>query len=146
MKHRPNRTEAIAELIELLATRLHTSAYAHGLTPAQWNALRFLDRANASARTLTAFARYQGTTKGSASQTLSLLQRKGLVRPEASPDDRRVNLLSLTQEGSALLHHDPMRTLRSALTKVPPGELDPFLIVLERLLRDVFDGDVAVES
>ena len=49
------------------------------LNPAQWEALRYLGRANRYSRTPTALTHYLGATKGTVSQTVIALERKGLA-------------------------------------------------------------------
>ena len=51
-----------------------------GLNPAQWDALRYLSRANRFSRTPAALADYAGSTRGTISQTLIALEQKGLRR------------------------------------------------------------------
>lgn len=99
------------------------------LNPAQWEALRYLSRANRYSRTPTALTRYLGATKGTVSQTMIALERKGLVRRAADPRDRRGVRLALTARGRANLQRDPMLDLLDAV--------DPAL--LSRLETDLSD-------
>ena len=78
-----------------------------GLNPAQWEALRYLDRANRFSNSPTALARYLGATKGTVSQTLIALERKGLITRMPRPDLRRSVALGLTAKGRAQLERDP---------------------------------------
>jgi len=81
------------------------------LNPAQWEALRYLGQANRYSRTPTALTRYLGATKGTVSQTVIALERKGLVRRADDPRDRRGVRLGLTARGRANLQQDPMLDL-----------------------------------
>lgn len=81
------------------------------LNPAQWEALRYLGKANRYSRTPTALTRYLGSTKGTVSQTVIALERKGLVRRAEDPRDRRGVRLGLTARGRANLDRDPMGEL-----------------------------------
>src|SRR3974390_1460815 len=89
----------IAELL-LLAGRLgQTEGYDGNLSPAQWMALRFFARANSFSRTPSAFAEFQATTRGTASQAIKALQAGGdLGRQRAKADGRSV-ALHLTDKG-----------------------------------------------
>src|SRR5581483_1540762 len=89
------RSRALVELIERLGRIAHLRGFHLNLNPAQWGALRFLARANPSARTTTVFARANGTTQGTATQTISALVRKGLVSRSPDPEDRRIMRLDL---------------------------------------------------
>ena len=100
--------ERIAALIERIGRLLRTDAHAGGLLPVQWEALRYLDRANRFSRTPAALTAYLGLTKGTVSQTLNALEAKGLVVKRVDPGDRRSRSLSLSLAGRALLGRDPL--------------------------------------
>jgi DNA-binding MarR family transcriptional regulator len=102
---------AIAELLEAVSRDLRSRAFAGGLNPAQWAALRFFARANASARTVTAFAAAHRTTSGTATRTVAALVRKNHLTRFPLPADRRVSRLDLTKTGKMLLRADPLRGL-----------------------------------
>jgi DNA-binding MarR family transcriptional regulator len=70
----------VAELVEQLGHCACSEAFQGGLNPAQWSALRYIERANRFSRTVSAFARYHGTTRGTASQTIRALVQKGFLR------------------------------------------------------------------
>ncbi len=105
----------IAELLDRLGRATHALQFVHGLNPAQWEALRFLGRANRYSRSPTILAEYLGTTKGTASQTLRALEDKGYVRRCKDCADRRGVTLEITSEGRALLDLDPMRDIEQAV-------------------------------
>jgi len=114
MSHNSNALEA-AHLIDRLE-RLHRSEEAAtGLNSAQWQALRYLARANRFSRTPAALADYLGSTRGTVSQTLIALEQKGHVVREASGRDRRSVDLSLTPIGQQTLADDPIHRLASDL-------------------------------
>jgi DNA-binding MarR family transcriptional regulator len=106
------------------------------LNPAQWEALRFLGQANRYSRTPTALTRYLGSTKGTVSQTLIALERKGLVRRSDDPRDRRGVRLGLTSRGRANLQRDPLLDLLagidSGLLSRLEADLGDLLIHLQR--------------
>ncbi len=109
----------IAALIERIG-RFARAREAATLAPAQWEALRFIARANTFSRQPTAVAAWLATTKGTASQTLMALERKGLIRKARHPSDGRATRLEATPEGLALLQDDPMRGLVEAIARLPP--------------------------
>jgi DNA-binding MarR family transcriptional regulator len=106
----PNRAN-IAELVDRLGRIAHSLQFSCGLNPAQWEALRFLARANRYSSTPSALAEYLGTTKGTVSQTLIALEAKGFIRRKRCLDDRRSVKLSLTASGRDMLEKDPIRML-----------------------------------
>ncbi len=86
----------------------HGLQYASGLNPAQWEALRFIARANRYSRSPGAIARYLGTTRGTVSQTLIALEAKGYIRRLRCDADRRALTVDLTDSGRALIENDPL--------------------------------------
>jgi DNA-binding MarR family transcriptional regulator len=109
------------EIVELLiqAGRLGLSAQRNSkLTASQWMALRFLARANKFSRTLSGFADYQATTRGTASQTIKALERNGFLKRERSAHDGRSYILRLTRNGHSVLNEDPMRVLVEAVEQL----------------------------
>ena len=112
--------QGIADLIERMGRLAHTRQYAADLNPAQWEALRYLDRANRFSRSPSALAAFLGATKGTISQTLIALERKGLVTRERSRRDRRSVTLQLTEAGKALLTDDPLTDLARAAGRLSP--------------------------
>ncbi len=77
-----------------------------GLVPVQWEALRYLARANALSNSPGALARYLGSTKGTVSQTLLSLEKKGLIEKQTRGGDGRSVKLMLTEQGKAKLTED----------------------------------------
>lgn len=109
----PDAVEA-AQLVDRLE-RLSRSGEPAGtgtsLNPAQWEALRYLARANRFSRTPAALADYLGSTRGTISQTVIALEQKGLVGRATSPRDRRSVELSVSVAGTAALADDPLLSL-----------------------------------
>lgn len=110
----------IAELLDRLARVAREQQFIDGLNPAQWEALRYVARANNYSRSPTAFAEFIGTTKGTASQTLIALEQKGLIERARSEVDRRQVQLKVTEEGEKRLAHDPLSQVARAATQLPP--------------------------
>src|SRR5260221_598761 len=63
-----------AELLLLVGRLVQAEGYDGELSPAQWMALRFFARANSFSRTPSAFAEFQETTRGTASQAIKALE------------------------------------------------------------------------
>ena len=127
----------VAELIDRLARLTRELQFVHGLNPAQWEALRFLARANRYSRSPGALAEFLGTTKGTASQTLIALENKGYVARARSDSDRRAMHLALTPAGHALLERDPILTIEQAAGRLTAEVGNPLVQGLSRLLHDL---------
>jgi len=96
----------IAWPLERLARVIRAREHEDGLNPAQREALRYLARANRFSSTPGALTRYLGATKGTISQTVMALERKGLIA-KAARDARKQVRLSLTEKGRETLARDP---------------------------------------
>lgn len=129
------RAAAVADLLEHLVHRIQGISFARGLKPAQWVALRYLARANESARNVTRFAQFHATSKSAASQTLGVLVKKGLVKAQPDPDDPRIKTLSLTARGKRLIQDNPLGGLVDVLEGLQPEQLEHFADVLEVLVK-----------
>lgn len=127
------------ELIERLARLVTNEGHAHGLKPAQWEALRYLARANRFSRTPGGLTAYLGLTKGTVSQTLMSLERAGLVDKTANPGDARSVRLDLTEKGRELLALDGMATIRQAFDALPPVLRATLGDGVSALVRSVLD-------
>ena len=107
-------SRGLARLIEQVGKAWYNLGYTRGLNPAQWAALRYFQESTTDWQTVTGFANFQGTTKGTASQTVAALVRKGYLNRVADKNDRRVHRLVLTLEGEALVAQDPLQALADA--------------------------------
>ncbi|MDX2143577.1 MAG: MarR family transcriptional regulator [Rhodospirillaceae bacterium] len=130
-------TRGLARLIEQVGKAAYNLGYTPGLNPAQWAALRYFDEATTERRTVTGFAQFQGTTKGTASQTVAAMVRKGYLRRIADKQDRRVHRLALTDEGQVLLKSDPLQELSRALEALSDDERWALAVNMEKVLREL---------
>ncbi len=130
-------TRGLARLIEQVGKAAYNLGYTPGLNPAQWAALRYFDEATLEKRTVTGFSQFQGTTKGTASQTVAAIVRKGFLRRVGDKQDRRVHRLVLTDEGQALLKNDPLQELNHALETLNQEERWALAVSMEKVLRQL---------
>ena len=104
---RDNCRASLLELLHCLSRALRDDArqraVEHGLLRVHWETLWFLRAANRYSNTLQVLAAYLGQTKGSVSQSVKLLERRGLLRREPDAKDRRVTRLALTDVGRSVL-------------------------------------------
>ncbi len=127
--------ESLATAVNRLCRIAHSIQFAHGLNPAQWEALRFIARANKYSTTPGILAEYLGTTKGTVSQTLIALETKGLVKRIRCDADRRKVRLGLTEAGEAMLrNNDPIRRLELASAGLPAAEQDQALAAVTAIV------------
>ncbi|MDJ0943982.1 MAG: MarR family transcriptional regulator [Kiloniellales bacterium] len=124
----------IPVLLERLSRILQNEAHAGGVKPTQWEALRYLARANRFSRSPSAVTAYLGVTKGTVSQTLNALDRKGLIRKRADPGDRRNVTIEVTRAGRDLLARDPVEVVLTAAARLSAAERRALSGALEKLL------------
>lgn len=126
---------AIAQQLERLARLMRARDHQHGLNPAQREALRYLNRANRFSNSPSALSRYLGATKGTISQTVKALVRKGLLSKSPRPDSGKLVALSLTAKGEAALADDPWLRLAQAISELGGKTRRRMLRGFEELLR-----------
>ncbi len=127
----------ISALLDRVGRVTRGLQFVNGLSPAQWEALRFLSRANRYSCGPSALADFLGTTKGTVSQTLIALENKGYLRRLRTERDRRTVRLELTPAGRGLLKRDPLLVVDDAVAGLPAGERNAITEGLDRLLRNV---------
>jgi len=126
-----------AELLLLVGRLVQAEGYRGELSPAQWMALRFFARANQFSRNPSAFAEFQATTRGTASQVIKVLESGGyLVRQRSEADGRSV-ALRLTDKGKEAIARDPFEALVRAVDSLGPEEQTAMHRALRRVLTMV---------
>ena len=130
-------SRVIAELILHLGRIASGEGPVNGLTPAQWNVLRFFARANRFSRTPSAFAAFHGTTRGTASQMIKNVETQGYLTRMRSEADGRSARLDLTDKAKAILGNDLFEVLVRAADTLPPGVRGHFAHSLQRMLGQV---------
>src|SRR5690606_25881921 len=91
----------------------------HGLLPIHLQVLQYLAQANRYSDLPIAIAEYFGITRGTVSQTLAVLERKGLLTKAPDPaHGRRIHLL-LTPQGQAILEGSWAERVQAALRAEP---------------------------
>ncbi|MFP5512670.1 MAG: MarR family winged helix-turn-helix transcriptional regulator [Alphaproteobacteria bacterium] len=99
----------LVTLLDQVSRLVYGIGFANGLFPAQWVALRYFHDSPEPARTLTALARFQRIHLAPVSRTVSTMVDKGLLARRPHPGFKRGWLFDLTDEGRAMLDHDPLR-------------------------------------
>ncbi|MFD2205982.1 MarR family winged helix-turn-helix transcriptional regulator [Kiloniella antarctica] len=131
--HHQNRTHFIS-LLSRLSRLVNHEGHAAGLKPAQWDALRYLAQANRFSRNPGALTAYLGATKGTISQTLMSLEKKGLVEKKQDPNDKRSVGLDLTTAGKTLAKEDALRPFENVVAHLPTDDQKAIEEALEKIL------------
>jgi DNA-binding MarR family transcriptional regulator len=92
-------------LIDRLVRLAAAEAWEGALNPSQAAALRYLAAANRFSRAPSQVAEYLAATRGTVSQTLIALERKGLIAAAPGADRRRISYV-VTEAGQAALGPD----------------------------------------
>ncbi len=131
----PDRS--VAELVTQLGRYAYGATPAAGLTPAQWTALRYFFRANRFSRTVSAFAEFHATTRGTASATVkSLVQGRYLKRTPSSSDGRSAQL-DVTSKARRILSNDPFQRLTRAADTLSTTARRALTRGLDRMLGEL---------
>jgi DNA-binding MarR family transcriptional regulator len=104
-----NTFRLIERISTLLRSEQRKKYAAIGLQPVHAQVLEFLSKCNRHSDTPAAVSEYLGLTKGTMSQSLQVLERKGYIAKTVDSDDGRVIHLSLLEAGIKLV--DEMRPL-----------------------------------
>jgi DNA-binding MarR family transcriptional regulator len=108
---------------------------AHGLTPVQFAALSKVGLTpGVDQRTLAGSI---GLDTSTIAGVVDRLEARGLMQRKASPEDRRVRLLSLSTEGQRVLQAiqpDMLKAQQRILKPLPAAERDAFMRMLRKLV------------
>jgi DNA-binding MarR family transcriptional regulator len=125
-----------ANLLTRFARILAAEGYGLRLQPVQWQALRYLASANRFSRTAKGLTAWLGQTKGSVSQSLIILETKGLIARESDKADGRIVRLDLTQAGHDLLSRAPESLARRMLGHLPDDKQAEFTHLIDTMLKE----------
>ncbi len=116
--------ELVERLGNLMRTELRKSGSDESLQPVHLQALIYISKANRYSNTPQALADYLGLTKGTVSQTLLLLDRRGLIERFEDDIDRRVVRLRLSSAGERLLAEtQPSLAWQNATRNISPNRI-----------------------
>ena len=128
---------AAAELVLRLSRVALGEGFVEALTSAQWMALRYFCRANRFSRTVSAFAEFHATTRGTASQTVKGLIRQGYLARIPSDTDGRSARVDVTDNAKAIMARDPFEVVVNAAEALPGRLRGQLVKLLERMLTHV---------
>ena len=95
--------ELIGSISALIRSEERKKCSEYGLQPVQLQALDYISRCNRYSDTPAALTKFLGLTKGTVSQTLLVLERKGYIEKITDSHDRRIVHLKLLPEGEKVL-------------------------------------------
>lgn len=95
--------DVIERMSALIRSEERKKCTEFGLQSVHLQVLDYLSRCNKYSDTPAALTNYLGMTRGTVSQTLLLLEKKGYLKKTTDTADRRVIHLSLLPEGKAIL-------------------------------------------
>ena len=138
VKVKKSKVKAVDVVSDLarLARLMRSAEHEIGLNPAQWEALRFLDRCNENSNSPIALTRYLGATKGTISQTVIALVKKGLVEKTSRAGERRSVALSLTDAGREMLQEDPWNRVEKAFKNMGTKKQTRTAAAMSELLEE----------
>lgn len=139
-----DQTGRIASLIERLGNLLRAEERASGagLLPVHVQMLSYLSVCNRYSDTPAAVTEFVGATKGTSSQSLAVLKRKGHLRKRPDKADGRVIHLDLTAKGRRFVENNfPPPGFGSAIEKMKPGDREALTLLLAGLLTSLQKGN-----
>lgn len=111
-----NQTSLLLERLgALIQQTVRDAALQHGLLPIHIQVLHYLMRANRYSDLPIAISEYFGITRGTVSQTLAVLERKGLLTKEADAHHGKRVHLKMTPAGTSILSESWVERVEQAL-------------------------------
>jgi len=134
--------ELVERLGNIMRSELRKSGSEESLQPVQLQALVFLAKANRYSNTPQALTDYLGLTKGTVSQTLLLLDRRGLIERYQDDIDRRVVRLRLSAAGEQFLYESqPALPWQNATRNISPNRIRNAVSALRETLNQLQDDN-----
>lgn len=128
--------DLLERLGNLLRMEMRAFGLRYGLQPTQIEALAYLTQCNRYSDTPQAVGEFLGLTKGTVSQSLIVLEKKGLLRKQLDGKDKRVIHLIPTAKGRKLIASGvPSKGLEKALASQPAQRVSELAEALRSLLR-----------
>jgi MarR family transcriptional regulator, negative regulator of the multidrug operon emrRAB len=131
--------DVIERMSALIRSEERKKCAEFGLQSVHLQVLDYLSRCNKYSDTPAALTNYLGMTRGTVSQTVLLLEKKGYVKKTTDTLDRRVIHLSLLPEGRAMLEQArPSELLNQAadlLEREELGHYDEALVTVLTALQ-----------
>jgi DNA-binding MarR family transcriptional regulator len=132
----PETHDLLERLSNLLRMETRAFGLKYGLQPVQVEALKYLTECNRYSDTPQAVGDYLGLTKGTVSQSLKVLEQKGLLTKRHDKEDKRLLHLTPTHKGKNLIKKATQgKHLALALTAAQSATSTDLAQVLQTVLR-----------
>lgn len=130
--------DILERLCNLLRMEMRGFGMKFGLQPVQIEALTYVTQCNRYSDTPQAVGEYLGLTKGTVSQSLKVLEQKGLLRKQHDKQDKRIVHLAPTAKGRKLIEQAiPAKGLEGALAITNSLQVGELAEVLRSVLREM---------
>lgn len=107
----------------------------HGLQPVHVQVLSYLSLCNRHSNTPMSVTEFLGVTKGTVSQSVNVLERKGLITKSHDAKDGRVVHLNVTEAGRRFIESDyHQKDMLTTLEEMPYGDRQNLAELLTNLL------------
>ncbi|MBL8512330.1 MAG: winged helix-turn-helix transcriptional regulator [Betaproteobacteria bacterium] len=127
--------ELVGRLGNLIRAQRRRAGSEDRLQPVHVEAMIYLSSANRYSNTPQALAEYLGITKGTTSQSLMLLDRRGLIERYQDDLDRRVVRLRLSAAGEQFLYDtQPQLAWQQATRNISPNRIRNAVSALREVL------------
>ena len=128
--------DIMERLSNLLRMEMRGFGLKYGLQPVQIEALTYVTQCNRYSDTPQAVGEYLGLTKGTVSQSLKVLEKKGFLRKQQDRQDKRIVHLTPTVKGKKLIQQSfPAEGLEAALKMISSVKVRELEEVLRLTLR-----------
>ena len=126
----------LERLSNLLRNDLRKFGKQYGLQPVHVSVLHYLALCNRFSDTPLSVTEYLGLSRGTVSQTIIILENKGLIEKRRDPQDRRVIHLALTPQGKNWVDKTmPAPILEKACHALPADQHNQILDALKLILH-----------
>jgi len=130
--------QTLERVAGLMRSETRNMLLQYGLQPVHFEALSYLASCNRYSDTPMAVTEFLGQTKGSVSQTLNVLEKKGLMRKTPDKNDKRVTRLKLSAKGARLVRDlQPSPLLKAACDELPESDWNETLAKINGLLQGI---------
>jgi DNA-binding MarR family transcriptional regulator len=130
-----NTLRLIERISSLLRANERRKYAVLGLQPIHGQILEYLSICNSYSDTLVAVAEYLHLTKGTVSQSIQVLQRKGYIEKFPDEDDRRITHIKLLPLGEKIIK--PVDYFKPVTAEAPTSESSVLLGALEKTLASL---------
>ena len=129
--------ERISELLRVDSRKIGIQYSMH---PIQMEALHYLSLCNKYSDTPMAVTDYLGQTKGTISQTIKALEKKGCILKQPDSRDKRMTHLLVTSKGKDIIKNSlPTPMFSNALNSFNDTESNEMIFTLKKLLSTMLE-------